>query len=113
WIEGVLRGELGYDGVVISDDLEMGAIRKHFSLEETVVRAVRAGVDVLLFSNTAEPRGSLADEVRAILVAEAERDPAFRARIEQSYQRIVALKGRIATGTAAAAPQPQARPAGL
>lgn len=95
WLDGVLRGELGFNGVVISDDLEMGAIRKHYDLKETVTRAVRAGVDVLLFSNTAKPRASLPDEIRAILVAEAEADPAFRARIEQSYRRIVGLKGRL------------------
>ncbi len=95
WIEGVLRGQLGFEGVVITDDLEMGAIRDHFDLAETVVKAVEAGVDVLLFSNTVKPRVSLGDEVRAILVARAEADPAFRARIEQSYARIVALKQRI------------------
>lgn len=95
WIEGVLRGELGFKGVVITDDLEMGAIRQHYDLRETVTRAVRAGVDLLLFSNTAKPRASLGDEIRAILVAEAEADPAFKARIEESYQRIVALKSRL------------------
>jgi len=95
WIDGVLRADLGFSGVVISDDLEMGAIRKHYDLKQTVTRAVRAGVDVLLFSNTAKPRASLPDEIRAILIAEAEADPAFRARIEESYKRIVALKARI------------------
>lgn len=95
WITGMLRHELGFGGVVISDDLEMGAIRKHFTLEETVTRAVRAGMDVLLFSNTADPRASLADEIREVLVAEAEADPAFAARIAESYQRIVELKARI------------------
>jgi beta-N-acetylhexosaminidase len=95
WIETVLRGQLGFTGVVISDDLEMGAIRKLYDLHDTVVTAVRAGVDVLLFSNTANYSAGLADKVRAILVEEAEADPAFRARIEQSYARIVALKRRI------------------
>jgi beta-N-acetylhexosaminidase len=95
WITGVLREQLGFDGVVVSDDLEMGAIREHFSFEETVTRAVRAGMDVLLFSNTADPRGSLGAEIRAVLVAEAERDPAFRSRIEESYARIVKLKAGI------------------
>jgi beta-N-acetylhexosaminidase len=52
-------------------------------------------MDVLLFSNTADARASLGDEIRAILVAEAEADPEFRARIEESYARIVELKGRI------------------
>ncbi|WDR05386.1 glycoside hydrolase family 3 N-terminal domain-containing protein [Devosia rhodophyticola] len=95
WITGVLRGDLGFDGVAISDDLEMGAIRKHFNLKQTVTGAVRAGLDVLLFSNTANYHAGLGDEVRAILVSEAKADPEFAARIEQSYNRIVALKAHI------------------
>ena len=95
WIDGVLRGELGYDGVVISDDLEMGAIRDHFTLDQTVTQAVRAGMDVLLFSNTAKYHASLGQEILDILVAEGEADPAFAARIEESYDRIVKLKTRI------------------
>jgi beta-N-acetylhexosaminidase len=95
WIDGMLRRDLGFTGVVISDDLEMGAIRKLYDLHDTVVRAVNAGVDVLLFSNTAAYSAGLADKIRGILVAEAESDPAFKARIEASYSRIVALKARI------------------
>jgi len=95
WIDGVLRGDLGFKGVVISDDLEMGAIRKVYDLRATVVRAVNAGTDVLLFANTVKPSSGLAAQIRAILVAEAESDPAFRARIEASYRRIVSLKARI------------------
>jgi beta-N-acetylhexosaminidase len=95
WIDGVLRDELKFDGVVISDDLEMGAIRDHFTLEQTVVKAVRAGMDVLLFSNTAYQRPGLGQEVLDILLREAAADPAFAARIEQSYGRITALKSRI------------------
>lgn len=95
WITGVLRGDLGYNGVVISDDLEMGSIRDHFSLEQTVTEAVRAGVDVLLFSNTAKYHAGLGREVLDILVAQGEADPAFAARIAESYNRIVALKATI------------------
>ncbi len=95
WIDGVLRQELGFDGVVISDDLEMGAIRDHFTLEETLTKAVWAGMDVLLFSNTARYRPGLSREILDILLAEAEADPNFAARIEESYERIVALKARI------------------
>jgi beta-N-acetylhexosaminidase len=95
WINGVLRDELGFDGVVISDDLEMGAIREHFTLEQTVTRAVRAGMDILLFSNTADYRPGLSGKVLDILLAEADADPEFAARIEESYRRIVALKARL------------------
>jgi beta-N-acetylhexosaminidase len=95
WIGGVLRGQLKFAGVVISDDLEMGAIRKQFDLHDTVVSAVNAGVDVLLFSNTAAYTPDLADKVRGILVAEADADPAFKQKIEASYARIAAMKARI------------------
>lgn len=96
-IDGELRAQLGFGGVVISDDMEMGAIREHFSRREAVVRAVEAGTDIVLFSNTAEPSLALPGEILDILVGEAERNPAFRARIEQSYARIVALKSRLAS----------------
>ena len=56
---------------------------------------MRAGVDVLLFSNTAKPRATLAAEVQAILVEEAKRDPDFAARIKESYERIVEVKKRL------------------
>ena len=95
WIEGVLRGQLGYQGVVISDDLEMGAIRAQFSLKEAVVRAVEAGSDILLFSNTADYRTSLGAEVGQILMDRANADPAFRQRVEQSFQRIAVLKNKL------------------
>lgn len=95
WIGGVLRGQLKFAGVVISDDLEMGAIRKQYDLHDTVVQAVNAGVDVLLFSNTAAYSPDLQDKVRGILVAEAAATPAFKAKVAASYARIVAMKGRI------------------
>ena len=95
WITGILRENMGYNGVVISDDLEMGAIRDHFTLEETVTKAVRAGMDVLLFSNTASYRAGLGQEILDILLKEAEADPEFAALIAASYQRIVTLKARI------------------
>ncbi|MCY1556196.1 hypothetical protein D9M68_929260 [compost metagenome] len=81
--------------MVISDDLEMGAILDHFTLEQTVVEGVKAGMDILLFSNTGYQRPGLSREVLAILTKQAEADPTFAARIEQSYNRIVALKERL------------------
>jgi beta-N-acetylhexosaminidase len=46
-----LRGELGYNGVVISDDLQMRAISKHYGLKETISLAINSGMDILLFCN--------------------------------------------------------------
>ncbi|EQB39174.1 hypothetical protein M947_08445 [Sulfurimonas hongkongensis] len=47
----LLREKLGYKGVIISDDLQMAAITKHYSLEDTILYSINAGVDVLLFAN--------------------------------------------------------------
>ena len=44
----LLRDELGYDGLVVTDDLEMGAIAKHCEIEEAALRAIQAGEDMLL-----------------------------------------------------------------
>lgn len=95
WIENVLRTQIGYDGVVISDDMEMGAIRSQYSLKQAVTMAVRAGVDILLYANTVDQDPNLMDKIREILVEEAHEDPAFLARIRESYNRIVAMKASL------------------
>jgi beta-N-acetylhexosaminidase len=51
---GLLRQAMGYRGAVITDDLDMGAIRSHYSREEAVVRSIAAGNDLLLISNSAD-----------------------------------------------------------
>jgi len=53
-IAGILRQKLGYDGLVISDDLEMRAIRDHFGVEEGVVLGLGAGVDHFLCCESTE-----------------------------------------------------------
>lgn len=47
-VMGLLRGELGFDGLVFTDDLEMGAVAKHYSVEARTTGPLRAGCDVLL-----------------------------------------------------------------
>lgn len=46
-----LLKEKGYEGVVVSDDLHMGAIASHYSLNETIILAINAGCDIMVFSN--------------------------------------------------------------
>jgi hypothetical protein len=50
-LTGLLRQRLGFDGVIVSDDMQMRAITSHYGLEEAVVLAVEAGVDILVFGN--------------------------------------------------------------
>jgi beta-N-acetylhexosaminidase len=54
-IAGLLRGELGWTGVVVSDDLRMGAIEQHYGLDEAAVLALNAGVDLLLIADDRLP----------------------------------------------------------
>jgi beta-N-acetylhexosaminidase len=87
-IGGVLRGELGYDGVVVSDDLDMKAIAAHFGAADAAVRAVAAGCDALLLCRDVAAQ----EAALAALVARGEADPAFRARIAQAAGRVRELK---------------------
>ena len=50
----LLRKELGFRGVIVSDDMQMKAISKHYTLQESVTLAINAGVDLLLFGNQLE-----------------------------------------------------------
>ncbi len=94
-VTGLLRNELGYRGVVISDDMEMGAIRKLYSTYEAAIRAIKAGVDLLIVSNSAKPEIGLPGKYIAEIAGAARRDPELRARIEESYSRIRLLKQRL------------------
>jgi beta-N-acetylhexosaminidase len=94
---GMLRGKMGYQGVILSDDLLMGAIVRQFSLEEAGVLAVQAGVDILLVSNNS-PEGDdpyLFHRIFEALVKAAEQGRISAARIERSYSRITALQKKL------------------
>jgi beta-N-acetylhexosaminidase len=54
-INGLLRRQLGWTGVVVSDDLRMGAIEQHYGLDVAAVRALNAGVDLLLIADDRLP----------------------------------------------------------
>jgi beta-N-acetylhexosaminidase len=89
-IDGVLRKRMGYDGVVISDDLDMKAIVDHIGVGDAAVRAIAAGCDALLVCRDLAHQ----DEARAALIAAGERDSALRARIGEAAARVRAVKRR-------------------
>jgi len=94
---GMLREKMGYRGVILSDDLLMGAVVKQFSLEEACVLAVQAGVDILLASNNS-PEGDdpfLFYRIFESLVKAVEQGRISAARIELSYSRLIALKRKL------------------
>jgi beta-N-acetylhexosaminidase len=88
-IEGVLREELGFRGVVVTDSMEAQASLATGSITRASERAIRAGADLLLLTG----RGSYRP-VYDHLLAVARSSPAFRARARASAARVLALKER-------------------
>ena len=89
-ITDFLRGELRYDGVVLTDDLEMHAIIDHYGIEEATVRSIQAGCDMPLICKDRNR------EIAAITALDsAVADGSISAeRLEQSLARIARLKQR-------------------
>jgi len=92
-ITGILRDQLGFTGIVVSDDLDMAAIRANYSFEETLEKAITAGVDLLCLSNNGSRYDPLLAQkaVDAIYKLTAEGKIAA-ACIDESYRRIMAVK---------------------
>jgi beta-N-acetylhexosaminidase len=84
----LLRDKLNYNGVVFSDDMEMGAISDNYRQQEAVASCARAGIDVMLFCYDL----SRAIHAFEFLCSEFEKDGTIRARVEKSYKRIIKLK---------------------
>ncbi len=82
-LKDLLRRELGFRGLLFSDDLEMKAIADRQDIEQAAVGAIRAGCDVLLVCS--DP--SLADRAHEALVREAGADEEFHARCIQAAER--------------------------
>ncbi len=85
---GLLRETLGYDGVIITDDLTMGAVAKHNSYRELGVKAVRAGADIALVCHEYESQ----QEVYLGLLEAVEKGVITKERIDESVKRIVKAK---------------------
>ncbi len=90
-VTDMLRTEMGFSGVVITDDVSAAVQVQGVAAGERAVRAVRAGCDIVLAS--ADPTVA-ADMVKA-LIAAAQSDPAFAARVDESAARVLALKSSL------------------
>jgi len=89
-IDGLLRRKLGYNGIILTDDLTMGAVSSLGLTAGRFLEAFEAGTDMMLFSQTTP----LVEEGFQTIVREAKKSVALRARIDASLQRIVTLKFR-------------------
>lgn len=90
-IEGLLRRRMGWDGVVISDDLQMGAVTGR-TLEERVLLALNAGNDILLFGNHLDYDPELHNRIFQAVMDLVHRGKVSRERLETSWRRIERMK---------------------
>ncbi|MEW6544575.1 MAG: beta-N-acetylhexosaminidase [Nitrospirota bacterium] len=89
-LTGLLRNELGFDGVVLTDDLEMQAIGDHYGVGEAAVLALQAGADLLLICQERERQVAAMQTVRRAV----EDGTIAPSSLEASLRRIAALKQR-------------------
>lgn len=86
--DGLLRGELGFDGLVVTDALDMGGVVDHFAAGEAAVRAILAGADLVLKSTNTD--AAIAGVRRAVETGRISRE-----RLDRSVGRILAAKRRV------------------
>ncbi len=92
-VTDILRGVLGFDGLVFSDDMQMHAISKNYGLENAIKLSILAGVDVLVFgNNVTQSYRATASEVHAIIKKLVVSGEISESRIEESFVRIMDFK---------------------
>lgn len=101
-----LRNEDNFQGIVITDDLHMGAIQSQFGFQDTILKAVDAGVDILMFSNNMEanqsnnkfdPDNLLAIKIIKVINNALKSGKLNLEQIDESFQRIIRLKKKISS----------------
>jgi beta-N-acetylhexosaminidase len=105
-VTGLLRGELGFQGLIVTDDMNMGGVAGYAKRRERTVACIAAGCDMLLFPKLPDDYVTLVEAVRSGTLPEA--------RVDEAVRRILAFKARLNLhtgaffGPAVAAPEQQA-----
>lgn len=91
-----LRTDLHYNGVVFSDDMQMGAIVKNYGFEEAIKLAINAGIDILCFGNNVKAADiRTVDNIHSIIKKFVLKGEIPESRIDESYRRVIQLKKTI------------------
>ena len=94
-VTALLRGKLGYDGVVVTDDMTMGAITEFYGRDEGIRLAILAGADILLFGNNIAHDEQIVGKAHAAIRRMVDDGTIPRQRIEESFARIMKLKATL------------------
>jgi beta-N-acetylhexosaminidase len=105
-VTGLLRGDLGFEGLIVTDDMNMGGVAGYAGRRERTVACIAAGCDVLLFPKLPDDYATLLEAVRSGALSEA--------RVDEAVRRVLAFKARLRLhtgelfGPAVAAPDQRA-----
>ena len=95
-VKDFLIDEIGFNGVIISDDYDMGAIRKNYSLREIVVNSINSGINILMFSNNIEiDDDDISTKIKKIIKEELSLGNIKIQDINNSYNKIIKLKSNL------------------
>ncbi len=88
FLQNILREELGYEGLIVTDDLNMGAVKQNYSLEERIELSVNAGADILLLRDSSDGIREFFKTFRKLV----ENGKVLEKRVFESAERIKKLK---------------------
>ncbi|SHI90348.1 beta-N-acetylhexosaminidase [Malonomonas rubra DSM 5091] len=94
-IKRLLRQKLGFEGVIISDDLQMRALADHYSFEDRIRLALQADIDILLFGNNLDYDPKLVQRAQTTINRLVAEGIISEDKIERSFQRVTRLKNKL------------------
>lgn len=94
-LTGILRDSLGFEGVIITDDMRMGAISNIYGFVESVTKAIDAGADILLYCGNEKYGKSVLKQIIKVVKSAIAEGKISESRINESYKRIMKLKKEI------------------
>ena len=87
-VDGILRRELEFEGIIVSDDLEMGAIAKNYSWEDAIYRTIRAGHHLLLICHSDENQLAAIEHIEKLINS----DKKFHDIVEKAADKVIRFK---------------------
>lgn len=91
-LTGLLRKEMGFNGIIVSDDLNMGAVARNYDYQDALVLAINAGVDVVMQGNVMNYQEDLPIVTRDLIIDAVKSGRISEEKINDSFNRIISTK---------------------
>lgn len=91
-LTNTLRRQIGFSGIIITDDLQMGALQRYYNNSEIILNAIKAGNDILLFANWFQSGSGIIDTLFRVSFQAIQSNLFAFDQVLQAYQRILHLK---------------------